>query len=256
MTNLPSFQNFGVSNKYVYLSLPIVYPWCEVGKLIKNTNIICKENDDSTIKRLSRNKIAKYNAETQNQVAAAYVDYAGHAQCFDVTKDDEIYLNYFANTDLKHPSENKIGAGSGGFGIFKNFDTTGDIYPYIAYRIREKEIKEDGKISYDHKSYIIDPYTGADIRKNITKESTIAGIKHHPQVAVDESSNKLLIMSSQKTKDNKNYVVTDLAVNYKPIKELKAYIKVNNLFDKFYTECSACFTDRIIVDCYLHWIAQ
>ena len=38
---------------------------------------------------------------------------------------------------------------------------------------------------------------------------------------------------------SKNYVVTDLAVNYKPIKELKAYIKVNNLFDKFYTECSA-----------------
>ena len=38
---------------------------------------------------------------------------------------------------------------------------------------------------------------------------------------------------------SKNYVVMDLAVNYKPIKELKAYIKVNNLFDKFYAEVSA-----------------
>ena len=36
-----------------------------------------------------------------------------------------------------------------------------------------------------------------------------------------------------------NYVIVDLAVNYKPIKELKAYIKVNNLFDKFYAEHSA-----------------
>lgn len=36
-----------------------------------------------------------------------------------------------------------------------------------------------------------------------------------------------------------NYVIVDLAVNYKPIKELKAYIKVNNLFDKFYAEQSA-----------------
>ena len=38
---------------------------------------------------------------------------------------------------------------------------------------------------------------------------------------------------------SKNYVVVDLAVNYKPIKELKAYIKINNLFDKFYAENSA-----------------
>lgn len=36
-----------------------------------------------------------------------------------------------------------------------------------------------------------------------------------------------------------NYVIVDLAVNYKPIKELKAYVKVNNLFDKFYAEHSA-----------------
>ncbi len=37
---------------------------------------------------------------------------------------------------------------------------------------------------------------------------------------------------------NKDYVIVDLAVNYKPIKELKAYIKVNNLFDKYYAEYS------------------
>ena len=36
-----------------------------------------------------------------------------------------------------------------------------------------------------------------------------------------------------------NYVIVDLSVNYRPIKELKAYIKVNNLFDKFYAEHSA-----------------
>ena len=36
-----------------------------------------------------------------------------------------------------------------------------------------------------------------------------------------------------------DYVIVDLSVNYKPIKELKAYIKVNNLFDKFYAEHSA-----------------
>ena len=37
---------------------------------------------------------------------------------------------------------------------------------------------------------------------------------------------------------NKNYVLVDLAVNYKPIKELKAYIKVNNLFNQYYAEYS------------------
>ena len=36
-----------------------------------------------------------------------------------------------------------------------------------------------------------------------------------------------------------DYVIVDLAVNYKPIKELKTFIKVNNLFDKFYAEHSA-----------------
>ena len=36
-----------------------------------------------------------------------------------------------------------------------------------------------------------------------------------------------------------NYVIVDLSFNYRPIKELKAYLKVNNLFDKFYAEHSA-----------------
>ena len=38
---------------------------------------------------------------------------------------------------------------------------------------------------------------------------------------------------------SKNYVIVDLSVNYRPIKELKTYIKINNLFDKFYAEHSA-----------------
>ena len=38
---------------------------------------------------------------------------------------------------------------------------------------------------------------------------------------------------------SKDYVIVDLAINYRPVKELKAYIKCNNLFDKFYAESSA-----------------
>jgi vitamin B12 transporter len=33
-----------------------------------------------------------------------------------------------------------------------------------------------------------------------------------------------------------NYVIVDLGVNYKATKNIKPFLKINNLFDKFYAE--------------------
>lgn len=82
-------QNFAITDNYVYFS------YVGRGTWVKTESAYQKLGATAALKKTSGNYVVRVDRKT-NTYQVGYVEFAGHAQSFDVTEKDEIYMNYFA----------------------------------------------------------------------------------------------------------------------------------------------------------------
>ncbi len=183
------FQNFAITNSYVYFSF--------LSTKTKNGTVI------------NRNKIVRIS-RSSNKYQVMAVDYAGHAQCFDVANGsgaDEIYLNYFTGKKSSLiPSEYNNGVTCAKFTGKDNGSTYKKI-PEIAIAIVNKG--SSGSSLDTPKSLKViksSSYLGSDgkidtdsYNSQVEKiGSSLSSYVTNAQIGVDEDHNQILVFTNNR----------------------------------------------------------
>ena len=208
----PIFQNMAVSADYVYGTSP-VHAWCVEGQKVSinssvngtctkvdKNNYISSSNARVTSRYLGTNALIKIDRRTGRIVSKNLVEFAGHGQSLDVTSDNKIYLNYLSNTELEN--EGRIGGGSTGVGFINGITNEKDskvIYPSTAVKI-----SSNGAIKLLSSSNTLG---SANYNTDILSLSTDNPM-YFPQIAIDETKDRVAIMDFNLTKNGNRAVYT------------------------------------------------
>ena len=119
-----------------------------------------------------------------------------------------------------------------GYDIQFNKVLTDNVNVFAGYTYTDVKETGDGYVSNNSGGYI--PKHAINLGVNYTDEKWDVGLKG--RAAIDRGGK----YSSYFPVDN--YWIFDIAANYKATKNIKAFVKVNNIFDKFYAEHSAVST--------------
>lgn len=199
-------QGFAITKDYVYLST------------VNTTGSIwTTEINEDKLKDVSSNRYYRIDRKTDEKESIIN-PYAGHAQSFDVAsefvnvngkKEDQLFFNAFPNFSLKFGKTDKRGAGYQGFGYNRFESNTGKIIPgkvFALYRNPKKGkqpafiIKRDSIKGKDIDERI-DNYIKTVATKRNSNGDITSGNKDFmpiPEVAVDESNNKIVFSSGKK----------------------------------------------------------
>ena len=183
-------QNFAITKKYLYFS------YAGRGAWVKTNQTYQKLGHEGTLKQVSATYILRVTRSNQNY-QIAYLEYAGHAQSFDVTENDELYLNHFAYT-----YKGSLGYGGSYHGVahayFNSNDKVGgvEMIPDVSIAlakngksltlVKSSDYYRDGKLEKD---------TYHSRIKKIGSDSSYAA---NPEVAVDEEHNQIALSSKGK----------------------------------------------------------
>ena len=180
-------QNFAITNNYVYFS------YLARGAWVKTEDKYQELGKIASLKQTSANYIVRVDRKT-NKYQTSYVEFAGHAQSFDVTKEEEIYLNYFAKL-----YKGSLGYGAGYVGLtnikFKenNKKSGVEIIPEKALYVNKNGTKftflHSSKYNLDNKFQYETYYQ--KVRAIATSENKMS----NPEIAIDEDRNRIALVS-------------------------------------------------------------
>ena len=184
-------QNFAITSKYVYFNYAKDGAWTKTPEV------------DSELARVSRNYIYRIT-RSSNLTEYVKVEYAGHAQSFDVASDfvslgdgskiDQMYFNMFPTPQYSSDFDMSM-AGYRGFG-YNKFTTDGDtIYP-------EKSIAFDsnGKFSLllDRSNYLSNGSVNeSSFYSKVKSVGSNSNYLINPEIAVDEANNRVAFVSGK-----------------------------------------------------------
>ena len=192
--NQPWFhQGLAISNDGIYYTGATFGTWCQKnGKYtLKKYNLSgdCIPNEYGVVMYTSGNSIWKYDKKT-GKFTSNYINLGGHGQAFDVTSNNELYLNYFPKSYLN----NKYGYGAGHTGVayFKTTKAHGTyLEPDLALKVNKTgdinvftSTKAFGSVEYNQ-----DVLTFAN-------QNNPMRLQEH---AVDEEHNQIAIMNKDDT---------------------------------------------------------
>lgn len=184
-------QNFAITSKYVYFNYAKDGAWTKTPEV------------DSELARVSRNYIYRVT-RSSNLTEYVKVEYAGHAQSFDVASDfvslgdgskiDQMYFNMFPTPQYSSDFDMSM-AGYRGFG-YNKFTSNGDtIYP-------EKSIAFDsnGKFSLllDRTNYLSNGSVNeSSFYSKVKSVGSNSNYLINPEIAVDEANNRVAFVSGK-----------------------------------------------------------
>ena len=124
-------QGVAVTNDSIIYAGSAYQTWCKEGNTYElskyNLKGKCNSADWAVALLVSGNKIRKFDKKTGKYIVN-YIDVGGHGQAFDVTSNNEIYINYFIKLYLS--STYGYGAHNAGIAYVKNFSSDKSyIYP-------------------------------------------------------------------------------------------------------------------------------
>lgn len=205
LNNYQSIQNFAYTGDYIYFANTGYGGWTNQTYLILRGNI-------SELKRISTDfiiRIGKSNPKIQKN----YVEYAGHAQSFDVAKisgNDMLFLNYFPSltnfNSIIYRGENAIGPKHNGFtwfGFVNNSVSDGvRIIPNTSIAIgkpgNNSSIVNSSNINTDSFYNKIITTACSNVYNESDKNSICTSSNQYlssPELAVDEINDRIIFVS-------------------------------------------------------------
>lgn len=184
-----TMQNFAITDKYVYFSYNGRGAWA-------SDSYVSSNGKDAALKKTSASYYVRIT-KSNNTYQVAYLDYAGHAQSFDVSAStDEIYTNYFAKL-----YKGSLGYGSKYVGVTivpfqSNTEKKGvEILPKTSYYLSSngKKISTLNSANYLENGVISNEYY-----KKVKSIASGSGRMMNPEVAVDESKNQIALVAEKK----------------------------------------------------------
>ena len=184
-------QNFAVTKNYIYFSLLGRSAW------IKSDSKLQQMGKEEGLKRVSATYIIRMT-KRNSTYQVNYVEFAGHAQSFDVANNngkDELYLNYFSNI-----YKGSLGWGSHYVGVthapFQSNDKKNGV-----------EIVPESSIAIDDSGKNLTVLKSADYMSGNALDSTAyykkvrsigsGGGMYNPELAVDEANDRIAVTSNK-----------------------------------------------------------
>lgn len=182
-------QNFAITDKYVYFS------FLRRGTWVKTEAKYQELGARKSLQQTSANYIVRIDKAT-NTYQLNYVEYAGHAQSFDVTTNDRIYLNYFS----------KLYKGGYGYGaryvgltsitFTENTKKAGvEVVPEQAISVNSTGTALS--ILKSKKYQVGDTFDSTKYYDQVVSIGASSNKMLNPELAIDEKNNRLALVSGK-----------------------------------------------------------